>query len=180
MAPVAAAVLPHPPLLVAELAGAAAAELGPLRDACRQALTEVTEAADLTVVVGDGQGQGKVGEAGGGWQAGQVEGDQGGEGDLDAGAVGAERPGGEGLGNAPDRAVADDDGELGGFRDRGHGLAAGGAQRVELGRGGAGQLGGEQGRMRQDGGRDRRQGRPGQPTSGNRTAPAGSGRGAGA
>lgn len=54
MAPVAAAVLPHPPLLVAELAGAAAAELDPLRAACRQALTAVTEAADLTVVVGDG------------------------------------------------------------------------------------------------------------------------------
>jgi hypothetical protein len=54
MAPVAAAVLPHPPLLVAELAGAAAAELDPLRAACRRALTAVTEAADLTVVVGDG------------------------------------------------------------------------------------------------------------------------------
>jgi hypothetical protein len=54
MATVAAAVLPHPPLLVAELAGAAAAELDPLRAACRQALTAVTEAADLTVVVGDG------------------------------------------------------------------------------------------------------------------------------
>jgi len=54
MAPVAAAVLPHPPLLVAELAGAAAAELDPLRAACRQALTAVMEAADLTVVVGDG------------------------------------------------------------------------------------------------------------------------------
>jgi hypothetical protein len=52
--PVAAAVLPHPPLLVAELAGAAAAELDPLRTACRQALTAVVEAADLTVVVGDG------------------------------------------------------------------------------------------------------------------------------
>ena len=52
--PVAAAVLPHPPLLVAELAGAAAAELDPLRAACRQALTAVVEAADLTVVVGDG------------------------------------------------------------------------------------------------------------------------------
>jgi hypothetical protein len=54
MAPVVAVVLPHPPLLVAELAGAAAAELDPLRAACRQALTAVTEAADLTVVVGDG------------------------------------------------------------------------------------------------------------------------------
>jgi hypothetical protein len=54
MAPVAAAVLPHPPLLVAELAGAAAPELDPLRAACRQAVTAVMEAADLTVIVGDG------------------------------------------------------------------------------------------------------------------------------
>jgi hypothetical protein len=54
MAPVAAAVLPHPPLLVAELAGGVAAELDPLRAACHQALTAVMEAADLTVVVGDG------------------------------------------------------------------------------------------------------------------------------
>jgi hypothetical protein len=52
--PVAAAVLPHPPLLVPELAGAAAAELDPLRAACRQALTTVLAAADLTVLVGDG------------------------------------------------------------------------------------------------------------------------------
>jgi hypothetical protein len=53
-APVAAAVLPHPPLLVPELAGAAAAELDPLRAACRHALAAVVAAADLIVVVGDG------------------------------------------------------------------------------------------------------------------------------
>jgi hypothetical protein len=54
MAPVAAAVLPHPPLLVPELAGDAAPELEPLRAACRQALAAVIAAADLTIVVGDG------------------------------------------------------------------------------------------------------------------------------
>jgi hypothetical protein len=52
--PVAAAVLPHPPLLVPELAGGAAAELDPLRAACREALAAVLAAADLVVVVGDG------------------------------------------------------------------------------------------------------------------------------
>jgi hypothetical protein len=52
--PVAAAVLPHPPLLVPELAGAAAAELDPLRAACHKALSAVLSAADVTVVVGDG------------------------------------------------------------------------------------------------------------------------------
>jgi hypothetical protein len=54
MPPVAAAVLPHPPLLVPELAGGAAAELDPLRSACRAALAAVLAVADLTVVVGDG------------------------------------------------------------------------------------------------------------------------------
>ena len=54
MAPVAAAVLPHPPLLVPELAGAAAPELTPLRAACQEALATVTAAADLTIVIGDG------------------------------------------------------------------------------------------------------------------------------
>ena len=54
MAPVAAAVLPHPPLLVPELAGEAAPELDPLRAACREALGTVVAATDLTVVVGDG------------------------------------------------------------------------------------------------------------------------------
>jgi len=49
-----AAVLPHPPLLVPELAGAAAGELDPLRAACRRALSVVLAAADLIVVVGGG------------------------------------------------------------------------------------------------------------------------------
>jgi hypothetical protein len=49
-----AAVLPHPPLLVAELAGGAAGELDPLRAACREALTTVVESADVIVIVGDG------------------------------------------------------------------------------------------------------------------------------
>jgi hypothetical protein len=54
MAPVAAAVLPHPPLLVPELAGAAASELAPLRAACHEALSTVVAAADLTILIGDG------------------------------------------------------------------------------------------------------------------------------
>jgi hypothetical protein len=54
MAPIAAAVLPHPPLLVPGLAGTAAAELDPLRAACREALVTVTAAADLTILVGTG------------------------------------------------------------------------------------------------------------------------------
>jgi hypothetical protein len=54
MAPVAAAVLPHPPLLVPELAGGAAPELDPLRVACREALSVVLATAELVVVVGDG------------------------------------------------------------------------------------------------------------------------------
>jgi hypothetical protein len=54
MPPVAAALLPHPPLLVRELAGAAAAELDPLRAACRAALATVLSAADLVILVGDG------------------------------------------------------------------------------------------------------------------------------
>jgi hypothetical protein len=54
MASVVAAVLPHPPSLVPELAGAAAAELDPLRAACREALAAVVAAAELVVVVGDG------------------------------------------------------------------------------------------------------------------------------
>jgi hypothetical protein len=52
--PVAAAVLPHPPLLVPELAGAAAGELDGLRAACQEALSAVLDAADLMVVVGGG------------------------------------------------------------------------------------------------------------------------------
>jgi hypothetical protein len=54
MPPVGAAVLPHPPLLVPELAGAAAAELDPLRAACHQALSAVMADAGTLVVVGDG------------------------------------------------------------------------------------------------------------------------------
>jgi hypothetical protein len=54
MAPVAAAVLPHPPLLVPELAGAAAPELDPLRAACHEALSTVVAAADLTLIIGAG------------------------------------------------------------------------------------------------------------------------------
>jgi hypothetical protein len=54
MAPVAAAVLPHPPLLAPGLAGGAAAELDPLRAACRQALSAVVAATDVTILVGDG------------------------------------------------------------------------------------------------------------------------------
>ena len=54
MAPVVAAVLPHPPLLVPELAGTAAAELDPLRTACHEALATVVAAAELTILVGDG------------------------------------------------------------------------------------------------------------------------------
>ena len=54
MTAVAAAVLPHPPLLVPELAGGAAAELDPLRAACREALAAVAATAELLVVVGDG------------------------------------------------------------------------------------------------------------------------------
>jgi hypothetical protein len=52
--PVIAAVLPNPPLIVAELGGGAAVELDPLRDACRQALAAVVGAAGTVVVVGDG------------------------------------------------------------------------------------------------------------------------------
>ena len=53
---VAAAVCPHPPLLVADLAAGAAAELDGLRAACRQALKELAEAdPELLVVVGSGE-----------------------------------------------------------------------------------------------------------------------------
>ncbi len=52
---VAAAVCPHPPLLVPDLAAGAAAELDGLRAACAAALTSLlTAEADLLVVVGDG------------------------------------------------------------------------------------------------------------------------------
>ncbi|WP_106398183.1 class III extradiol dioxygenase subunit B-like domain-containing protein [Actinocorallia populi] len=48
-----AAVCPHPPLLVPELAGAAADELAGLREACRRAIAPLL-AADELVVVGGG------------------------------------------------------------------------------------------------------------------------------
>lgn len=52
-----AAILPHPPLLVPELAGDAAAELDPLRDACLQALATVLTGGGA-VLVGDGSAWG--------------------------------------------------------------------------------------------------------------------------
>jgi hypothetical protein len=52
--PAVAAVLPHPPLVVPELAGAAVDELDPLRGACRQALSAVVAGTDGVVVVGAG------------------------------------------------------------------------------------------------------------------------------
>jgi hypothetical protein len=52
---VAAAVCPHPPLLVPELAAGAAAELDALRCACDRAVAALAAAGpDLVVVVGDG------------------------------------------------------------------------------------------------------------------------------
>jgi len=54
MPPTAAAVLPHPPLLVPALAGAAAPELEPLRHACRLALEAVIAAAGTIILIGDG------------------------------------------------------------------------------------------------------------------------------
>jgi hypothetical protein len=50
---IAAAVCPHPPLLVPEVAGAAAAELDDLRAACDEAIAHLTAAgAELVAVVG--------------------------------------------------------------------------------------------------------------------------------
>jgi hypothetical protein len=49
-----AAILPHPPLLVPELAGGAATELDPLRRACREALHAVLEGDRGVVLVGAG------------------------------------------------------------------------------------------------------------------------------
>jgi hypothetical protein len=55
MPPVAAALLPHPPVLVPELAGGVAApELDLLRGACREALEEVLAAGGTTILIGDG------------------------------------------------------------------------------------------------------------------------------
>lgn len=51
---VAAAVCPHPPLLVPELAAGAAAELDDLRAACAAAVDRLLAAADRIVVVGAG------------------------------------------------------------------------------------------------------------------------------
>ncbi|HET8662429.1 MAG TPA: class III extradiol dioxygenase subunit B-like domain-containing protein [Micromonosporaceae bacterium] len=51
---VAAAVCPHPPLLVPELAAGAAAELDDLRTACVTAVDRLVGAADRVVVVGGG------------------------------------------------------------------------------------------------------------------------------
>lgn len=52
---VAAAVCPHPPLIVPELAGAAAPELAELRAACAAAVTALYAAGAATVVlVGSG------------------------------------------------------------------------------------------------------------------------------
>ena len=50
----AAALLPHPPLLVPELAGAAAGDLAPLRAACTAALTLVAAGDRALVLVGGG------------------------------------------------------------------------------------------------------------------------------
>lgn len=59
---VAAAVCPHPPLIVPELAGAAAHELDGLRAACREALAELdAAAADRLVVVGGAESAGSYG-----------------------------------------------------------------------------------------------------------------------
>jgi hypothetical protein len=49
-----AALLPHPPLLLPELAGGAAGELDPLRAACRKAVDDVLGATAALVVIGDG------------------------------------------------------------------------------------------------------------------------------
>jgi hypothetical protein len=49
-----AALLPHPPLLVPQLAGAAAGELDALRSACHKAVDTVLSASGALVVIGDG------------------------------------------------------------------------------------------------------------------------------
>jgi hypothetical protein len=54
MSAVRAALLPHPPLLLPELAGGAASELDPLRAACRKAVDDVLGASGALVVIGDG------------------------------------------------------------------------------------------------------------------------------
>jgi hypothetical protein len=52
----AAAVCPHPPLLVPEVACGAAPELDPLRAACAEAVRRLAAACDAIVVVGSGPG----------------------------------------------------------------------------------------------------------------------------
>jgi hypothetical protein len=52
---VAAAFCPYPPLLVPALAAGAAAELEPVRDACRTALTRVHARAERLVLIGAGE-----------------------------------------------------------------------------------------------------------------------------
>jgi hypothetical protein len=54
MPPAAAAILPHPPLIVPELAGGAALELDPLRAACRKALEAVIAASGTMILIGHG------------------------------------------------------------------------------------------------------------------------------
>lgn len=62
---VAAAVCPHPPLLVPELAAGAAAELDGLRRACADALAELAESRpDLLAVVGCGERERDYGPGG--------------------------------------------------------------------------------------------------------------------
>jgi hypothetical protein len=64
---VAAAVCPHPPLLVPEVAQRAAPELDDLRTACTTAVTAMLEAQpDAVVCVGDGPRLGRYDEADGG------------------------------------------------------------------------------------------------------------------
>jgi hypothetical protein len=56
---VAAALVPHPPLLIPSVAAGAADELDELRDACRKALDVLEQSRpDLLVVVGGGDGDG--------------------------------------------------------------------------------------------------------------------------
>src|SRR3990170_3172332 len=63
----AAAVCPHPPLLVPEVAQGAAPELDDLRTACTAAVTAMLEAQpDAVVCVGDGPQLGRYDESDGG------------------------------------------------------------------------------------------------------------------
>jgi hypothetical protein len=63
----AAALCPHPPLLVPEVAGGAAAELDELRSACTEAVRVLTDSRpDVVVVVGNGQRTEEYGGTAGG------------------------------------------------------------------------------------------------------------------